>query len=97
MPNTLLPAPSSEVIRQQLADGTVLFHTATELYFGLNEVGGHVWELLPPACATMDEMLDKLAQIYPDAPRDVVRQDVAELLADLVEQGLVVATPLSNG
>jgi hypothetical protein len=85
----LLPFPDEAVIYKAVSDGGVLLHTATEVYFGLNRVGARVWELLPPASRTLDELCPKIIADYPDAAPESVRNDVAELLSELASQGLV--------
>lgn len=90
----MLPLPSTGVIFQKLADGAVLFSTATETYFGLNEVGTRVWELLPPTSSTLDEVCEALGAAYPDAPPATIRQDVTELLDELIREGLAQAPRL---
>ena len=91
----MLPAANPTVIFKQLADGAVLFSPSAEIYFGLNEVGARVWQLLPPGCTSLDELCAKLGSHYPDVPAETIRNDVVELLDQLVEQGLAVppATP----
>jgi hypothetical protein len=87
---TLLPAPHPDVIFGSLSDGAVLFATASEVYFGLSDVGSRVWELLPPARRTMEELCVELCRQYPDVPPGTIRTDVEELLADLLANGLVL-------
>ena len=86
----LLPVAHPSVIYKSLADGAVLFSTSDEVYFGLNAVGARVWELLPPALATVDELCGALERQFPDVGADVIRADILELLADLSMHGLVV-------
>lgn len=86
-----LPAPHPDVIFRSLADGAVLFSTTEEVYFGLNEVGSRIWELLPPARETLDELCTELHAQYPDVDEATLRADVEELLGELQEFGLVVA------
>lgn len=95
----MLPTPAPAVVFQRIDDGAVLYAASTEIYFGLNEVGAAIWELLPPASTSLDEVCDKLATRYPDAPRDELRSDVQALLAELLREGLVtlVAAPESRG
>jgi hypothetical protein len=83
-----LPSPSTEVVFRTVDEGAVLLATRDEVYFGLNEVGARIWQLLPPATTTLDELCDVLAAEYPDAPADVLRADVRELLDALVAAGL---------
>ncbi len=87
-----LPSPLPTVIFQRLADGAVLFAPEIEIYFGLNDVGARVWELLPPASRSLDELCARLAVQYPDAPSEEIRRDVSELLEQLASEGLVVAS-----
>ena len=91
----MLPTRAQSVVFQRIDDGAVLFAPATEIYFGLNEVGARVWELLPPTCQTLDDVVARLAQDYPDVPREALRGDVEELLTQLMSEDLV--TPAMGG
>src|SRR5688572_2049712 len=84
-----LPSPASGVMFQELDDGAVLFSPASEVYFGLNHVGAAVWALLPPVSDTLDALCAALGERYPDAPPATIAADVARLLAELGEAGLV--------
>jgi hypothetical protein len=95
--HTALPLANPAVIFRALAEGGVIFSTVDEVYFGLNTVGARVWELLPPATATMDELIDKLAGEYPEVEADVIRADVTELLDELARHNLVIAPAAGNG
>ena len=87
----VLPTRNPKVIFKALASGAVLYSTEEEVYFGLNPVGVRVWEMLPPAHQTLDEVCRVLAAEYPDVGVDVIRADVAELIEDLLKLGLVQA------
>lgn len=87
----MLPAPNPAVIFQKLDDGAVLFSPETELYFGLNEAGVAIWELLPPANATVEELCRSLHARYADVDPAVLRADVDELLQQLLDERLVSA------
>jgi hypothetical protein len=54
---TLLPIPSPAAIFRPLPEGGVLFSTETEVYFGVGVVGARIWELLPPATRSVEEMV----------------------------------------
>jgi hypothetical protein len=94
-PHTLsplaLPRPNPAVVFRTVSDGAVLLHMEQEVYFGLNAVGSLVWQNLPPVCADLESLCARLREAYPDAPPDVLRADVAALLAQLLESELVVA------
>ena len=86
----MLPTRNPKVIFKALATGAVLYSTEEEVYFGLNPVGVRVWELLPPAHQTLDEVCRVIASEYPDAGFDVIRTDVSELIDELIKLRLVL-------
>ena len=47
----MLPRPHPGVLFKTVSDGAVLLHVEEEIYFGLNDVGTRIWQLLPPTCA----------------------------------------------
>jgi coenzyme PQQ synthesis protein D (PqqD) len=67
----------------------VLFSTETEVYFGVGVVGARIWELLPPATSTVEEMVAILASQYHDVPSSTIRTDVERFLTELLSNGLV--------
>jgi coenzyme PQQ synthesis protein D (PqqD) len=84
-----LPRAKSTVVFKELSEGALLFSTEEEVYLGLNDVGRRIWSLLPPACNTLEDLVAQLAREYPDAPPDIIRSDVLELLEDLERNGLL--------
>ena len=86
----MLPTRNPKVIFKALATGAVLYSTEEEVYFGLNPVGVRVWELLPPAHHTIDEIVGVIASEYSDVGEDVIRADVSELIEELLKLGLLL-------
>jgi len=86
-----LPEPHPSVVFREVDDGAVLLHTDSEIYFGLNPVGSHVWRRLPPECSDLEELTARLRERYPDVESEAIRKDVTELLGHLEEEGLVVS------
>ena len=78
---------SSEVLSQQVNGETVLLDLEGESYFGLNEVGTRVWQLLQ-AGESMQRLVDLLSAEF-DASTDQIEMDVHDLLKKLNEAGLV--------
>ena len=78
---------SKEVLSQEVNGETVLLDLEGETYFGLNDVGTRIWQLLQ-AEQTVDEMLSALSEEY-DVGREQLETDVDELLGKLTEAGLV--------
>jgi hypothetical protein len=91
----VLPTRNPQIIFKTLATGAVLYSPQDEVYFGLNQVGVRVWELLPPAHQHLDDVCRVLTSEYPDAPAEVIRADVTELLEELGKLGLVVPSDTS--
>ena len=89
-----LPRKRDGVQFRAVPDGAVLYSKEHEVYYGLNQVGTHVWGLLPPVTATLHELCEKLAVIYTDVSVDVIRADVDEMLQELVSHGLL--TPVNH-
>lgn len=82
------PSQNPRVVFQKLDDGAVLFAPETELYFGLNEVGQLVWQLLHPSTATLDEVAARVGERFPEVPLATIRADVGELVDALLREGL---------
>lgn len=93
-----LPVPASSAVFKRLPEGGVLFSTETEVYFGVGDVGARIWELLPPAAKTVDELVAILASQYHDVSPGQIRTDVERFLGELFANGLVAyaATPQSR-
>ena len=85
-----LPVASPAVIYRAVGDGAVLLSATDEVYYGLNRVGARIWELLPPATTSLDELCDALHREYPQVEVSTLRDDVLDLLRDLASNGLVV-------
>ena len=91
----VLPVPATSAVFKRLPEGGVLFSTETEVYFGVGDVGARIWELLPPAVNTVDELVAILASQYHDVSSSQIRSDVVRFIAELHANGLVAyaATP----
>ena len=89
MTRMTLPQPSHDVVFCIVDDGAVLLSTRDEVYFGLNEVGATVWQLLSPATRSFEEICDLVATDYPEVDVELVQNDIAALLMQLMEYGLV--------
>ncbi len=87
-----LPSPHPSVLFQPVSEGAVLLHVDDEVYFGLNEVGCEIWQLLPPRSASLAELVAALGAKYPDVPEATLVADVSELLGALEKAGLVRTT-----
>jgi hypothetical protein len=87
-----IPVPHRDVVARSLPDGSVLFHPATEVYFGLNETGTVIWQALAGGATSEAMLAAAVLSRWPDVPASDVLSHVRELLADLSIEGLVVDT-----
>jgi hypothetical protein len=88
------PAPAdarfrraAHVVSAAEGDRSVLLDPDGGEYFGLDEVGTRIWELLP-AHSTASALAEQLAEEY-DAPRELLAADAARLLGELAAMKLV--------
>ncbi|MGH9280515.1 MAG: PqqD family protein [Acidimicrobiales bacterium] len=75
------------VLHQQLGAETVLLHLSTEHYYGLDEVGSRVWQLLHEH-DTVDPIVAALVREY-EVDETTLRGDLERLLGRLAETGLI--------
>lgn len=93
--NTLLhPAQLSRfsipenVLSQELNGEVVLLNMESESYYSLNPVGSRMWQLLTEH-GDMEIATQQLLQIYA-VDEAMLRQDMAVLFGELVEEGLLI-------
>lgn len=82
---TIAPAP--DVLHQELGGETVLLNLDNESYFGLDEIGTRVWQLLSEtnsATAVVDRLFDEY-----EVGVEQLRLDVEKLITELLDAGLV--------
>ena len=81
---------SENVASRILDDGAVVINYQTGYYFSLNQSGTLIWEWLGQRAMTLDELSASLAKEFELQKEDVTSQ-VANLLNDLVKEGLLIA------
>jgi hypothetical protein len=81
---------SPQVMARQVGNETVILDLASGIYFGLDEVGSRVWELLG-AGRSIESICDQLAGEYQVAG-EALQSDVLALVAELRSRGLLVST-----
>ena len=78
---------SPEVLFQEVSGEMVLLDLESEQYFGLDTVGARIWSLMESG-ASERELVDRLLAEY-EVGRETLEKDVAELLDQLAEAGLI--------
>jgi hypothetical protein len=78
-----------------LNNESVFLNVQTERYFGLDLTGTRMWRRVT-ASASIDSACQQLLEEY-DVPLQVLRENLAELLDRLVENGLLQVVPSDVG
>ncbi len=79
-----------EQLSSDLDGETILLQMSSGLYYGLNEMGAVIWEMIQTP-HQFKEIQDKLLETYEVTP-EVCQQEVTRLLRELHEAGLVEVT-----
>ncbi len=87
--------PASDVVMQELDGEAVLLHLGRNQYFGLNEVGTRIWQLLE-ATGDPDEVIRQLDREFA-ADRQQLEGDVWALIRELQDEGLLQWEPHRGG
>ena len=82
---------SPEVMSQEVSGETVLLDLKSEQYFGLDEVGTRIWQLLQEK-GELQPVFDTVLEEY-GVEADQLKADLNELLGQLEKAGLLVLEP----
>ena len=80
-------SPSADVISQEVSGETVLLDLASEHYYGLDEVGTRIWQLIGKQ-ADLEDIYHTLLAEY-DVSEERLKQDLENLLTEISGLGLV--------
>jgi hypothetical protein len=78
---------SPEVISQEVSGETVLLDLESENYFGLDEVGTRIWQLMKET-SDLKAIYQTLLTEY-DVSEERLQQDLNTLLGEIAKLGLV--------
>ena len=84
---------SPDVISQEVSGETVLLDLESENYFGLDEVGTRVWQLIQVS-GDLENVFNTLLDEYEVSP-ERLQQDLDKLLTEINGLGLVTLEPRS--
>jgi hypothetical protein len=92
MPTSLVTMKSvvvatSQQIASDLAGETVILNLKNGAYYGLNEIGVLVWNMIQKSCPVI-AICDAIQEIY-DVERAQGEQDIVDLLQDLATEELI--------
>ena len=80
---------SPEALFQEVSGETVILDLNSEQYFGLDEIGTRIWQLLQEN-ADIQTAYETMLQEY-DVEPETLKADVEKLLQELINAGLVSA------
>lgn len=80
-------APSPDVISQEVSGETVLLDLESENYYGLDEVGTRIWQLIKET-DQLQSIFDTLLKEY-DVSEERLQLDMTTLLTEIEGMGLV--------
>ena len=83
---------SKDVVAREVGGEMVLLDLASGQYFGLDKIGGRIWELLTERPRSLSDLCDVIEAEF-DAPRSTIETDLQALLSSLGEQELILADP----
>lgn len=90
MPTSSLPQKvktSDNVLFQQIGNECVLLNMETEQYFGLDDVGARVWQIISEDGDTQ-KLVDTLKGEY-DTDEGTLQHDLSQLFASLQKEALI--------
>lgn len=85
LPRRVIPSP--DVLFRELEGEAVMLDLGSERYYGLDEVGARIWQLLE-VHHNAETVVNQMLAEY-EVGEEQLRSDVAQLIADLAEAGLV--------
>lgn len=81
----------ADIIERVIGANTFLWQMESRQFFNLNPVGGAVWALLEKPC-TGSEIRNALAAVFTDVCSHTIETDLALLLGQMQQRGVVEAT-----
>jgi hypothetical protein len=79
---------SGDVVFREIDGEGVLLNLGTGIYFGLNDVGTRIWNLLQQD-GSLRKVFHSLQKQY-DVTPDRLEQDLLQLVSQMLEKGLVL-------
>jgi hypothetical protein len=82
--------PADDVLVRELEGEAVILHLGDESYYGLNESGTRMWQLLITS-ATIEASLKTLLEEF-DVEEETLKKDLSQLIHSLVERKMATIT-----
>lgn len=79
---------SDHVLFQEIMGNYVLLNMESEKYFGLDEVGARVWQILADE-ENPSKVLEQLQAEY-DVDPEILRKDLIKLIEEMRQENLII-------
>lgn len=79
-----------KVMDSKIDEEIVIMSLEQNHYYGLEEVGSRIWEILQESPSTIEKLCEKLSVEF-DVEKEVCEQDTLQFLNQLIEEKLVLA------
>jgi len=86
--DTIRVTPSPDALCTLVDGEAVVLHLGNGFYYSLNPVGATIWEEFSKG-HTIEHIVETVCEEY-DVTKDVAKKDLADLLADLSKEGLIL-------
>ena len=80
--------PSEQALESRVGEETVILHLERDIYYGLDQLGTRIWQLLKDGMAPV-AISDIVVREY-GATRELIEADMRRFLSDLYAHGIVV-------
>jgi hypothetical protein len=81
---------SQDQVSTRVDDDTVMMNTKKGMYYGLDDIGTDIWELIDKPCS-VSSIIDALKDKY-DVDEDTCKKELFDLLAALQKRSLIVVS-----
>ena len=85
---------NQDVVFRELDGEAVILNLATGIYFGLNEVGTRIWNLIHQH-GSLQQVFETMREEY-EVAQEVLERDLRQLVGLLWAKGLVDVSPLQG-
>ena len=80
--------PSEQALESRVGEETVILHLERDIYYGLDQLGTRIWQLLKDGMAPA-AISDIVVREY-GVTRELIEADMRRFLSDLYAHGIVV-------
>ena len=80
--------PSEQALESRVGEETVILHLERDIYYGLDQLGTRIWQLLKDGMAPV-AISDIVVREY-GASREAIEADMRRFLSDLYAHAIVV-------